>query len=1260
MKHKLCSTIIFLSFLIIPIQLFSSDIDPNKFYTWQSFEESSIQWTTTGWTNNIMSSLKLSKDYVTDGQQSLQALINAGKAGENGAIQLLEAGDLSAAEEIKLDIYNSSMNEINFNLSISLGEEWITYDAEQVKLKPGWNKDITFNLKNPVYKTGDSNGKYDQMIKGMERVRKIMLVFTAIEKTDGYIFTDNIMIKGKNIAGILPVKIPENIKEVLVDGFEGKKLQWAAMADGSCATSVQQVTYTATEGKASMMASFDEKTPGGNAIFALDDSLDLTDVYEITMDVYNPRDFSMNMTIAFGTGDKWAWQESISRNLKKGWNKDVTFYLKQKTWKNEKTNYEARALPDNLDQVKRVNLVFVPAEMGPGYVLVDNVKFKTTNLDKIQSIIAHDTSNLSFYLWDNFDKGTLWSAGVSGSRATAVQCVDKVGDTDKKGMELSFATLTNVDNASFDYTANMDWSTVSGLKFEIYNPMTQTVQISVAFKIGPDYTWYESKTMAITPGWNRDLFIDLTAPSFKSQASGWTFTEYLYQRNDIRDVVIQVYPNKQMTGKLVVTEIRFARHNLLGPLGDYAGITGENNSQITSQQLRFQVWDDGQGEGTFEKGLGNWIAANNITTSGWGAGYIQISNKFASEGKHSMELIYKDIGNKTGIEYNAVKDISNYNSIMLDLYNPGGPLQLSIAFNDAAGNWNECNPVKLNSGWNKNMLFKFTDNVWGNSGTGNRKIGQLRMAQFAQMYLVINGTIEGAVYVDNIRWGMKSFANDVLGRQVSAFDTTSASTQQDLNLEITPNDFINAKIDFRGAYYDRQNTELKVNSAHLILRGAGNELNLFTGEQAKLFDDAFGLINVSSLGSNITGAQVVGTIAPLRLTYELAGVSDWLEDMYKLGSSYVAGVRLKESFLSNDYIGLLYYNQRRGYDEGANPFTADLEESSHIITGDFYFNTPIADKAMFNLQSQGGYAFYDDYQPVYMLYNPQQGGVYAASDAVSQNISNSPKPFVYVTGDVNSGPLTFDVNYRKLDYWFPDDYINRDYKSGEEAELATLTYIMDEVPPFSIIKALSAGWYAFIRNTQMMFQYDEDLTSASAVGSAYQRHAARLELKNDQSLAIYNYDIYFRYDYEGNKIGPSQTVDTRVPSYTLNLSTKLLVTNYFTISLLGRWEKLFDNPEYSVANGTYSNSNINRMTGYTEIGYKFSKNTKITLDYKVMGTSYKTDIPHTDFYLDLEHVIWGSIVLDLIYGVKPFTGYWLDDLTDDTINRAMVTLRGYF
>jgi len=1254
MIKKYC-IIIFFMVLLVPAKLISSDIDPNKFYTWQSFEEHTIQWSTAGWTNNILSNLKLSEEYVTEGKQSLQAVIKADKKDQNGAIQLFEAGDLSSVEEMKLDIYNSSLSEINFNLSIQTGDEWMSHDSEQVKLKPGWNKDIVVQFNKPVFRTPASNGKYDQPIKGLERVRKLILAFTALDKIDGYIYVDNIMVKGKNIASILPAKVPDNARDVLVDGFEGKRLQWLPMADWSCATGVEKVTWTATEGKSCMMAKFNQKSPGQNAVFAIEDSVDLSDVYEIKVDIYNPRDFSVNMTISFGTGDKWAWQESAATHLKKGWNKDVTFYLKQRTW-----NYGSN-LPADINMVKRISMVFVPGEMGEGYVLVDNVRFKTTDPGKLDSITAKDNSNLSFYLWDNFNKGTLWDASVAYSRALAVQVVDKVGGTDKKGMEMSFATLTNVDAGSFEYVANLDWSTVSGLKFEVYNPMTETVQISVAFKVGPAYTWYESKTMVITPGWNKDLFLDLTAPSFKSQASGWTFTEYLYQRNDIRDVIIQVYPNRKMSGKLILTEIRFARHNLLGPLGDYAGITGENSSQITGQQTRFQVWDSGQGEGTFERGLGNWIAASNMNEAGWGAAYIQISNKYATQGSHSLEITYKDIGNKVAAQYNAPVDVSNYNSIMLDVYNPGKQVWLSVAFNTASGNWNECNTVLLAPGWNKNVLIRFTDKIWGNSYTGNRKMDILRFTQFSTMYIVINSTIEGAVYVDNIRWGMKSTASDILGGKVSAFDTTSASIQQDVNLQINPNDNIDMKVDFRGDAYNNQNPDLYVNSAHLTLRGMGNELNLFTGEQTKLFDDAFGLVDITSLGSNITGAQLVGTIAPLRFTYELAGVSRWYDQNYTPGSSYVSGIRLKESFLDSDYIGFLYFNQRRGYDPGSNPLTANLEESSHVVTGDFYINTPIGNRARFDIQSQGGYAFYDDYTPAFVMYNPQQG-VYPVTDAITESISNSPKPFVYVNGDFNSGPLTFNMNYRKLDYWFADDYLSSNYKAGEEAELATLTYIMDDVPPFSIIKSWSAGWYAFIRNTQMMFQYDQDITAASLTASSYQRKAATLEIKNDQSLAIYNYDIYFKYDYEGNAIGPDQTVDTRVPLYKLNAITKLLVTNSFTISLLGRWEKLFDWPEYSTSSSAYEpyTSNIDRFTGYTEIGYKFNRNFKATLDYKVMGTDYKTDCLHTDILGTLEYVMLGSIVIDLSYGSAPFTGYWLDDLYDDTVNQYTATFKAYF
>jgi len=51
---------------------------------------------------------------------------------------------------------------------------------------------------------------------------------------------------------------------------------------------------------------------------------------------------------------------------------------------------------------------------------------------------------------------------------------------------------------------------------------------------------------------------------------------------------------------------------------------------------------------------------------------------------------------------------------------------------------------------------------------------------------------------------------------------------------------------------------------------------------------------------------------------------------------------------------------------------------------------------------------------------------------------------------------------------------------------------------------------------------------------------------------------------------------------------------------------------------------------------------------------------HSNIYSELEFNGLGAFNVVLSYGLEPFTGYWLDDASDDTMNRFCLTFKGYF
>ena len=565
----------------------AQQIDPSSFYLWNGFETSTQGWTNLDQDNNAFSAPQISSDYASEGKNCLEFKCAFNNDGQLGVIQLFDLGDFTSVKKIKFDIYNSTLSSMKVNLMVKTGNNWLMQTTESIEIKPGWNKGLLFDLLGN-FKASPTGG-FDSKLSGAADMRRFGLEFSPENKdgrfspVSGFIAMDNVMISGdQGIAGFLPVEEPKNMNDVLIDDFRKGTLKWSAAAGWSCASGVEQTTDAAGTGV--MKAKYKMNKPGENAAFITEGSFDLSDVYRIKMDIYNPNNFSMNAGFAFATGDKWTWQEGQTILLNKGWNYGVTFNLKKKEWKNEASAYRPNVLPADINQVKRLSILLFPPDLGDGYALISNVRFDTTNPDKLDSLIPVDLGNMAYHVWNSFEKGINWLPASDQTAAVGVFPVKNFGDEANNGMEVRFSTQNNVDHAAYIYTSRFDFSDSTGIKFDVYNPMDYGVKVSIAFKTGDDQVWIESKEVGIAPGWNKGIFFDFITPSFKSADSNWNFNDYFSNRNDIREMDIQVYPDAKVKGSLYFTDLKLARRNYIGDniVGNSLGATFQNNTTITA------------------------------------------------------------------------------------------------------------------------------------------------------------------------------------------------------------------------------------------------------------------------------------------------------------------------------------------------------------------------------------------------------------------------------------------------------------------------------------------------------------------------------------------------------------------------------------------------------------------------------------------------------------------------------------------------------
>ncbi len=1216
---------VFLLFYLYPFIVNSNPRETTQgdFALWEGFEVSN-NWTTSDWQNNSLSEPEISSDFVSEGKKSLEINLNQTVKTQTGMIQVFDAGDMSGVEKIRFDIYNSSLINLKVCLMLKTGQNWIYHESTRRDLKPGWNKDIEFSFNTDDF---GSTG-----IREPDKVRRFGIMLIPEKASTGKIFLDNIRIKGTNIKNLLPVAIipeKEELKEVLIDDFETGRLRWMAAGTWSCSTGVEPTTQEASSGKYAMKAKYNLKEPGQNAVYMIEDSVDLSDVYEMKVDVYYPDDFPSNLSISLQTGDKWLWQEYKTVKLKKGWNRDVTFYFKDKKWKNEIVNWANVTNPVGINNVKRICLLLFPANMGEGYVIFDNVRMKTKDPGKLANLKPLDLSNFAFYVFNSFEKGVQWQTQSDTTGGLVARPAFDFGGENIKGMELVFVTQSNVDKAAYSYRNKIDLSDAHGIKFDVYNPMDYSVKITLAFQVGDEETWIESKQIGIGPGWNRDIYFDFVSPSFKSAESNWNYTEYFTRRNDIRNIILSIFPDQKVQGSIFITDFKLARYNLFGEPGKYVGFTLSNNSRVTIEPVKYKIWYDGNSVGNFENetAFNFWKAHQEPS---WGVVELSLSSLYASRGKKSLKIIYKDAGNKFGCQYEAAGtlDISQYTSISFDVYNPGKMLKFTIAFTDYSSAWHEINKqIVINPGWNKNITIRFDEPVWKKiqSDTQYGPMPLTSKDNMNKMFFIFYGGYEGTLYLDNIRWGTKD----------NLF-VTEAISEQDVNLYVTPNDNIEAKVSLRAAYYYDQNTDLNVQSGHLILRGFGNELTLFSGEPAKVFDDIFGLVDTKATGTNILGLSLAGTIYPLNTSYLLSGISLNKHQPWQSGTSFIGTARLKTYFLDKNYIGAIYMNSRRGYDENPDIINGSLEQSAHIFGGDTGLNIPILDLMILNLKAEALMSHYQTLSPVYMLQGPP---FQYAVESISENDG---KMFKYIEGSLKYGYLTLFSYFRQIDNKFAAYYCNPDNRAGFENKDFKLTYVLDDLPPFSIIKYWGGDWATFARNTSFMFEFD----AGKSTTDDYSRDTYTIDLKNDESLAFYNYHLWFRHNTEGNI--------EKIVSKKLSGFTKILLFDILTFKFLGRID---DTRGVVKIDDNYEMKPLLQLTGFIEGSIKITRDIILTVNYKHLRNEFES---HDNLYAKLDINLWGMINMILSYGEPPLTGYWLDDNCNNTINKYTLLFKGRF
>ncbi len=1119
--------------------------------------------------------------------------------------------DLTPVNGIRFDVYNPLPDDADAEIAITTGAQWVFHESTMKTLKPGWNRDVSFSVKTSTFKSANSGWKNTAVVQELNQTRKISLFLFPHTIGQGFFVVDNIRFTTadvpalqKMLSRVIPPDVPLTGKDTLVEGFERDPVKFTADTGSSAAVAVAPVTVKTTEGSRLLKCDFDN--PGDkSSLYALEMNLDLSKAQAVKVDVFLPEAMPLQTFLALNTGASYEWWESKSQGLKKGWNRDVTFLLTAPIFKAQATGWQLSGIPKNLKMTKKLYIGFFSNKAMKGSVFMDNVRVTGPVAGDFKAAPARVVKGRTV-VWDPMETAAYgWVPSISATDNSFATGIHYEKIEGQNSVKFKYRTQSADQSARYYKAERLDWTSVLALKMDVFNPQDHTLVMTLAFKTGSNYTYHESKDVTIKPGWNKDLTVDLSSPQMKTQRSNWSNTDYLNQKDDLREVSFNVFPKRAEEGSLTIANLRTMERDLLGALGmKEAGqkVGVSSKTVFEGRYVKYRLVE------SFEGSTSAWQPNGKIALS--------ISDRFVSDSHHSLKAEY-DVTTNDDPEIvwkplAAGTDLTPYSRMQFDVYNAGPPVRVSLAFATGSSVWVESATVSLAPGWNRNVSFNFTGNAFKSARTAWVMGENFRNQSLVDtIHLKIDAPPgRGDLYFDRIQLGSE---DETL--------QTDYTSQQTVLMKVNPFDAAQLKVEGDVKATDSGPAIGQVSKAKIDLRGLGNEFSVSTGEALTGTDDPLQLLDGATLGSNIFGLSERFQV--LNTTIQATGFSRYGEKPHTFGTSSGYALRLKQTYFENYQLGAGLVTHRYGSEPGANPLNAEVEADVKTVETDL---TGYLRPLHLSFLAEAARSFYDSWS----------GGSY--------DLSGPSRDAYKIGGNVVVGKFKFAGTRTEMQANFFAPYANS-FTTAAYQHSAEISWQADTFKPIVSLKKKSP----FLR----------DLFDGFYVFGQYYDYHHRLDTDSNWNcrLVARNYDSsrlhYFMWWYwldEGKDAGDSTLTNpllsTHIQTTTVNpeiryrLTDSLFLNYLFRFSYTDYWEE------------------ITQAGGFT---FQFLGDTRLYGDGKVVRKTGSRQGNYANWSMQLERRFMANTVeARVIYGVPSFVNYWNDENNLKTVNQWSFALSAKF
>lgn len=147
--------------------------------------------------------------------------------------------------------------------------------------------------------------------------------------------------------------------------------------------------------------------------------------------------------------------------------------------------------------------------------------------------------------WNDNDSSieAKWNKEKATEGKASLECVFKMNGLNGA----TFHTEEPIDN---------DWSGKNSLVVDFINNTDSDIEVALALSTGPDWTWFESPTVVLAPGENKNIYFSLSSAGFKCAASDWQYTAQVENLNSIRRVAFKFFADPGLEGSVIIDNLR--------------------------------------------------------------------------------------------------------------------------------------------------------------------------------------------------------------------------------------------------------------------------------------------------------------------------------------------------------------------------------------------------------------------------------------------------------------------------------------------------------------------------------------------------------------------------------------------------------------------------------------------------------------------------------------------------------------------------------